>query len=81
MEKTNKYQDVRTMEDLEAALHHTREAIAVQGKTVRDNLVQVQEYYTPRHMALNIARKFALDHHLYTIAINAVSGLKSLLRK
>lgn len=81
MEKTNKYQDVRTMEDLEAALRRTREAIDTQGKTVRDNLVQVQEYYTPRHLALNAVRKFALDTHLYAIALNAVTGLKRLLQK
>jgi len=81
MEKTNKYRNVRTMEDLDAALHHTREAIATQGETVRDNLVQVREYYTPKHLALNAVRKFALDNHLYTIAINAVSGLKRLFQK
>ena len=34
MKKQNKYQDVKTMEDLEVALHRTREKIASQGEEV-----------------------------------------------
>ena len=81
MKKQNKYKGVRTMEDLEAALHHTREEIASQGETVRGGLVRVQDFYTPRHLALSGVRKFALDYNLYTIALNAVGALKRLLEK
>ena len=81
MKKQNKYQDIKTLEELEAALQGTREQIAAQGETVRSRLVQVQDFYTPRHLAQSGLQKFALNNHLYTVAINAVNGLKKLLQK
>jgi len=81
MKKPNRFGDVRTLEDLDAALRNTREEIAAQGETVRDGLVHVQEYYTPRHLALSGWQRFALENNLYTIALNAVGALKRLLQK
>jgi hypothetical protein len=79
--QNNPYQGIQTLEELDAAIHETRERIASQGETVRSSFLQVQEFYTPRHMAVSSLQKFALDHHLYTIAINAVTDLKHLLKK
>lgn len=81
MKKQNKYQDVKTLEDLETALHRTREKIASQGEEVHGGLVRVQEYYTPRNLALQGVKKFAWEHNLFVIALEAVAGLKKLLQK
>ena len=81
MKKQNKYQDVKTLEDLEAALHSTREQIAAQGKEVHGGLTQVQEFYTPRNLVLQGVKRFAWEHNLFVIGLNAVRGLKKLLQK
>ena len=81
MKKQNKYQDVKTMDDLEAALHSTREQIAAQGKEVHGGLTRVQEFYTPRNLALQGVRKTALNVNFYTRALFLVRALKKRLQK
>ena len=81
MKQQNKFQDVKTMEDLEAALHRTREKIASQGEEVHGGLVRVQEYYTPRNLALQSVKKFAWDRNLFVIALEVVRALKKKLQK
>ena len=77
--KNSKYLDIKTLDELSAAIHGNRALIEAKSESVQTGLTLVQDFYTPRNIALNGVRKFALDNHLYTIAINAVSGLKNLL--
>ncbi|MBQ3438387.1 MAG: hypothetical protein IJG35_00205 [Bacteroidales bacterium] len=79
--KKREYQDIKTLDQLNEAIRHSRQRLESQGLTVRENLEQVQQFYTPQHVALSALQRFALDNHLYTIAINAVRGLKNLLKK
>jgi len=79
--KKREYQDIKTLDQLNEAIRHSKQRIESQGLTVRENLEQVQQFYTPQHVALSALQRFALDNHLYTIAINAVRGLKNLLKK
>ena len=79
--KKREYQDIKTLDQLNEAIRHSKQRIESQGVTVRENLEQVQQFYTPQHVALSALQRFALDNHLYTIAINAVRGLKNLLKK
>lgn len=79
--KKNNYQDIKTLDELSAAIHGNRAKIEAKSESVLTGLTQVQEFYTPRNIALNGVRKFALDHHLYTIGINAVRSLRRLLEK
>ena len=79
--KKREYQDIKTLDQLNEAIRHSRQCLESQGLTVRENLEQVQQFYTPQHVALSALQRFALDNHLYTIAINAVRGLKNLLKK
>ncbi len=81
MMKKSNYRDITTLDQLNEAIHHSRQCLESQGLTVRENLEQVQQFYTPQHVALSALQRFALDNHLYTIAINAVRGLKNLLKK
>lgn len=81
MKKKNKYQGIKTMDDLQDAIRENRARIEAKGDSVQGSLTRVQGFYTPRNLALQAVRKFALDHRLYTIAINAVAGLKNLLKK
>lgn len=80
MKKRNNYQDIKTLDELEAAIRESRALLDDQGGAVQASLTRVQGFYTPRSLAGQAFRRFALDHHLYTIAINAVSGLKKLLQ-
>ena len=73
--------DIKTLDELSAAIHGNRARIEAKGESVQTGLTQVQDFYTPRNLALNGVRKFALDHHLYTIGINAVRSLRRLLEK
>lgn len=79
--KNSKYLDIKTLDELSAAIHANRAKIEAKGASVQTGLTQVQEFYTPRNIALNGVRRFALDHHLYTIGINAVRSLRRLLEK
>ncbi len=79
--KKNNYLDIKTLDELSAAIHGNRARIEAKGESVQTGLTHVQDFYTPRILALSGVRKFALDHHLYTIGINAVRSLRRLLEK
>jgi hypothetical protein len=77
----NSYQDIKTLDELSAAIHGNRARIEAKGESVQTGLTHIQDFYTPRNLALNGVRRFALNHHLYTIGINAVRSLRRLLEK
>jgi hypothetical protein len=79
--KKNNYLEIKTLDELSAAIHGNRARIEAKGESVQTGLTHVQDFYTPRNLALSGVRKFALDHHLYTIGINAVRSLRRLLEK
>ncbi len=79
--KKNNYLEIKTLDELSAAIHSNRARIEAKGESVQTGLTHVQDFYTPRNLALSGVRKFALDHHLYTIGINAVRSLRRLLEK
>ena len=79
--KKNNYMEIKTLDELSAAIHGNRARIEAKGESVQTGLTNVQDFYTPRNLALSGVRKFALDHHLYTIGINAVRSLRRLLEK
>lgn len=80
MTKKSKYQDIRTLDELNAAIHANRALIEAKGSAVGTSFGQVQSFYTPRNLALHGVRKFAWDRGLYTIGLNVVRGLKNLLK-
>ena len=81
MSKKSKYLDIKTLDELSAAIHSNCARIESKSESVQTGLTRVQEFYTPRNLALSGVQKFALDHHLYTIGINAVRSLRRLLEK
>ena len=81
MSKKSKYLDIKTLDELSAAIHNNRARLDAKGESVQTGLTRVQDFYTPQNLALQGVRKFALDHHLYTIGINAVRSLRRLLEK
>ena len=81
MSKKSKYLDIKTLDELSAAIHSNHARIESKSESVQTGLTHVQEFYTPRNLALSGVQKFALDHHLYTIGINAVRSLRRLLEK
>lgn len=81
MSKKNNYLDIKTLDELNAAIHNNHARIEAKGESVQTGLTRVQDFYTPQNLALNGVRRFALNHHLYTIGINAVRSLRKLLEK
>ena len=81
MNKKNNYLDIKTLDELNAAIHSNHARIEAKGESVQTGLTRVQDFYTPRNLALNGVRRFALNHHLHTIGINAVRSLRRLLEK
>lgn len=81
MSKKSKYLEIKTLDELSAAIHSNHARIESKSESVQTGLTRVQAFYTPRNLALSGVQKFALDHHLYTIGINAVRSLRRLLEK
>ncbi len=81
MSKKRKYLEIKTLDELSAAIHSNHARIEAKSESVQTGLTRVQAFYTPRNLALSGVQKFALDHHLYTIGINAVRSLRRLLEK
>ena len=81
MSKKSNYLDIKTLDELSAAIHSNHARLEAKGESVQTGLTRVQDFYTPQNLALQGVRKFALDHHLYTIGINAVRFLRRLLEK
>ena len=81
MSKKSKYLEIKTLDELSAAIHSNHARIEAKSESVQTGMTRVQAFYTPRNLALSGVQKFALDHHLYTIGINAVRSLRRLLEK
>ena len=81
MSKKSNHLDIKTLDELNAAIHNNHARLEAKGESVQTGLTRVQDFYTPQNLALQGVRKFALDHHLYTIGINAVRSLRRLLEK
>ena len=81
MSKKNNYLEIKTLDELSAAIHNNHARLDAKGESVQTGLTRVQDFYTPQNLAIQGVRKFALDHHLYTIGINAVRSIRRLLEK
>jgi hypothetical protein len=81
MKTKSNYLDIKTLDELSAAIHNNRARLDAKSESVQTGLTRVQDFYTPQNLALNGVRRFALDHNLYTIGINAVRSLRRLLEK
>ena len=81
MNKKSKHLEIKTLDELSAAIHSNHARIEAKSESVQTGMTRVQAFYTPRNLALSGVQKFALDHHLYTIGINAVRSLRRLLEK
>ena len=75
------YREIKTLDELTEAIHRCHARIESKEQAVQQRFADVQGFYTPQNLALQGVRKFALDHHLYTIGINAVRSLRRLLEK
>lgn len=75
------YSDIKTLDELTEAIHHSHARIRNQGQAVRDRLTSVQGFYTPQNMALQGVRRAALNVNFYTRALLLVRALKKRLQK
>ncbi len=75
------YREIRTLDALTSAIHANQARIEAKGESVQAGLTRAQGFYTPRNLALQGVRQFALDNHLYSIGLRAVRSLKRLLEK
>jgi hypothetical protein len=75
------YKDIRTMDELTAAISENKARINAQGESVHTNLTTVQGFYTPKNMALQGVRRAALNINFYTNALALVRTLKKRLSK
>ena len=80
MTKRNKYQDIKTLDELNAAIRRNRALIDAKGEDAGESFGLVQNFYTPQNLAIHGVRKFAWERGLYTIGLNAVRSLKTLLK-
>ena len=78
---TTDYKDIRTLDDLSAAISANKARIENKGQAVRSSLTSVQDFYTPRNMALQGVRRAALNVNFYTRALFLVRALKKKLQK
>ena len=75
------YRDIKTLDELTEAIHHSHAQIEAKGKDVRQSLTNVQGFYTPQNLALQGVRRAALNVNFYTRALFVVRALKKKLQK
>ena len=75
------YRNIKTLDELTEAHRQSRQRIEEKGKSVQQRLSGVQEFYTPRNLALQGVRKTALNVNFYTRALLLVRALKKRLQK
>ena len=75
------YRDIKTLDELNEAIHASHARIESQGKAVHDSLTSVQGFYTPQNMALQGVRRAALNVNFYARALFLVRALKKRLQK
>ena len=75
------YRDIKTLDDLSEAIHHSRARIEAKGKAVQRSLSDVQGFYTPQNLALQGVRRTALNVNFYARALFLVRALKKRLQK
>ena len=75
------YRDIKTLDDLSEAIHHSHTRIEAKGKAVQRSLSDVQGFYTPQNLALQGVRRTALNVNFYARALFLVRALKKRLQK
>lgn len=75
------YKDIRTLDELTAAISENKARIDAQGESVHTSLTTVQDFYTPKNLALQGVRRAALNVNFYTNALALVRALKKRLSK
>ena len=75
------YRDIKTLDELNEAIHASRTRIESKGEAVHESLTSVQGFYTPQNMALQGVRRAALNVNFYARALFLVRALKKRLQK
>jgi len=75
------HRDIKTLDELNEAIHASRARIESQGEAVHESLTSVQGFYTPQNLALQGVRKAALNVNFYARALFIVRALKKRLQK
>ena len=57
MKSKNEYRDIKTLEELGAAIHSNHARIEAKSESVQTGLTRVQGFYTPRNLAIQGVRK------------------------
>jgi hypothetical protein len=75
------YRDIKTLDELSEAIHHSHARIRTKGQAVQRSLSDVQGFYTPQNLALQGVRRTALNVNFYARALFLVRALKKKLQK
>ena len=75
------YRDIKTLDELSEAIHANHARIGAKGRVVRQNLSNVQEFYTPANLARQGVRRAALNVNFYATALTLVRALKKRIAK
>ena len=75
------YRDIKTLDELQEAIHLSHARIRSKEKAVQQGLSDVQGFYTPQNLALQGVRRTALNLNFYARALFLVRALKKRLQK
>ena len=81
MKMRSNYQDIKTMDELNGAIHRNRARIEAKSGDVGESFGQLQAFYTPQNLALQGVRKAAFNINFYTTALTLVRALKRQINK
>ena len=79
--RDNNYQDIRTLDELNAAIVRSRGRIEAQGKAVAESYGRVQSFYTPQTLVTEGVRKATRSLSFYGVALGLVSNLRKRLAR
>lgn len=78
---TPDYKDIRTLDELSAAIAGNKARIESQGEAVHRRYESAQGFYTPGNLALQGVRRTALNMRFYANALALVRFLKKKIAK
>ena len=80
MKMSSKYRDIRTLDQLDEAIHRNTMRIGAKSEAVGRYFARVQDYYTPQSLVTQGVRKAALSVNFYGTALSVIRFLKRRLK-
>ena len=74
------YRDIKTLDELNAAIHHSKKVVAVKEKQLKRRFEKARTFYTPRALVAEGSRKLVSKLPFTDIALILIRKLRGILK-